>query len=64
MNDRFPNNTVSLDVEELGEVNAEFLGTFRREDQVCDYYLVTTESGLLYYYVPRSEAEEINDHAE
>lgn len=37
--------------------NAEFLGTYEREGQLCDYYQVSNEIETYFYYVLRSEKE-------
>lgn len=52
-----PNSTIDSDALISSAVqsgNAEFLGSFQREDgRVCDYYVVSNESGTFYFYVPR-----------
>jgi len=46
----------SLDTElSLTYHNSEFLGSFERDGQICDYYLAFTNSGTFYYYIPRDE---------
>lgn len=37
--------------------NAEFLGSYKRNGQLCDYYQVSNELETYYYYVLRSEPE-------
>lgn len=39
--------------------NAEFIGTYDREGQLCDYYEVTSETEKYYYYVLRDEEEKL-----
>ncbi|HHT37368.1 MAG: hypothetical protein ACE3NC_08635 [Candidatus Wallacebacter cryptica] len=62
----FPNDTVGPDVnlELLGAEKAEFLGSFKRDEEVCDYYLVTTGEEVFYYYVPRIQNENLNESSE
>ncbi len=55
--DQIDNSNSDVTVVMLEE-NSDFVGSVERQGQLCDYYVITTELGTLYYYIPRTEIED------